>query len=55
MGTVYKQLSLEDRCEIARLHQDGRSIREIAALSANRETLRRFIAALWATINSEWK
>ena len=31
MGTAYKQLSLEDRCEIARLHQTGCSIRKIAA------------------------
>jgi len=31
MGTAYKQLSLEDRCQIARLHQDGCSIRKIAA------------------------
>ena len=31
MGTGYKQLSLEDRCEIARLHQAGCSIRKIAA------------------------
>jgi len=31
MGTAYKQLSLEDRCEIARLHQAGCSIRKIAA------------------------
>jgi len=31
MGTTYEQLSLEDRCEIARLHQNGCSIRKIAA------------------------
>ena len=31
MGTAYDQLSLEDRCEIARLRQAGRSIRQIAA------------------------
>src|SRR3990167_4835914 len=31
MGTKYVQLSLEDRCEIARLHAEGRSIRKIAA------------------------
>jgi transposase, IS30 family len=31
MGRRYKQLSLEDRCEIARLQAEGRSIREIAA------------------------
>ena len=31
MGTKYAQLSLEDRCQIARLHSDGRSIRQIAA------------------------
>src|SRR5262249_47893287 len=31
MGRGYKQLSLEDRCEIARLQAAGRSIRQIAA------------------------
>lgn len=31
MGSNYTQLSLEDRCEIARLHEAGRSIRQIAA------------------------
>jgi IS30 family transposase len=31
MGTTYVQLSLDDRCQIARLHQEGRSIRQIAA------------------------
>jgi IS30 family transposase len=31
MGTKYDQLSLEDRCEIARLRAEGRSIRQIAA------------------------
>jgi len=31
MGRVYDQLSLEERCEIARLHGEGRSIRQIAA------------------------
>lgn len=31
MGTLYKQLSLEDRCEIARLQANGLSIRQIAA------------------------
>jgi len=31
MGCKYEQLSLEDRCEIARLQADGRSIRQIAA------------------------
>lgn len=30
MGT-YQQLSIEDRCEIARLHEGGQSIRKIAA------------------------
>ena len=30
MGARYAQLSLEDRCQIARLHADGRSIRQIA-------------------------
>jgi transposase, IS30 family len=31
MGRTYKQLSLEDRCEIARLSANGGSIRQIAA------------------------
>jgi IS30 family transposase len=31
MDRTYAQLSLDDRCEIARLHADGRSIRQIAA------------------------
>lgn len=31
MGRVYEQLSLEDRCEIARLRSQGWSIRKIAA------------------------
>ena len=31
MGQGYEQLSLEDRCEIARLQADGRSVRQIAA------------------------
>jgi IS30 family transposase len=31
MGQRYKQLSLEDRCEIARLSTDGRTARQIAA------------------------
>jgi IS30 family transposase len=31
MGTRYQQLSLEDRCAIARLHAEGRSLRKIAA------------------------
>ena len=31
MGTRYQQLSLEDRCEIARLHAQGSSLRQIAA------------------------
>jgi IS30 family transposase len=31
MGRQYKQLSLEDRCEIARLQAEGRSIGQIAA------------------------
>src|ERR1700754_4778771 len=30
MGRRYKQLSLDDRCEIARLQADGRSVRQIA-------------------------
>lgn len=31
MGTHYRQMSLEDRCQIAQLHSQGRSIRSIAA------------------------
>jgi len=31
MGRRYRQLSLDDRCEIARLSADGRSIRQIAS------------------------
>jgi len=31
MGTRYTQLSLEERCEIAHLHQDGQSLQKIAA------------------------
>src|SRR3954463_7219075 len=31
MGKRYEQLSLEDRCEIARFQAEGRSIRQIAA------------------------
>ncbi|HVW94234.1 MAG TPA: helix-turn-helix domain-containing protein, partial [Devosia sp.] len=31
MGHRYRQFSLEERCEIARLSGDGRSIRQIAA------------------------
>src|SRR4029077_17992343 len=31
MGRKYRQLSLDDRCEIARLQADGRSVRQIAA------------------------
>jgi IS30 family transposase len=31
MGRGYRQLSLEDRCEVARLQAEGRSIRQIAA------------------------
>jgi IS30 family transposase len=31
MGTKYDQLSLEERCEVARLHGTGCSIRQIAA------------------------
>ena len=31
MGKSYAQLSLEDRCQIASLHAQGRSIRQIAA------------------------
>jgi IS30 family transposase len=31
MGIKYQQLSLGDRCAIARLHGEGRSLRQIAA------------------------
>jgi transposase, IS30 family len=31
MGRTYKQLSLEERCEIARLSANGSSVRQIAA------------------------
>ena len=31
MGKQYEHLSLEDRCWIARLHEDGQSVRQIAA------------------------
>ncbi|MTV13674.1 helix-turn-helix domain-containing protein [Bradyrhizobium elkanii] len=31
MGRTYKQLSLDDRCEIACLSANGRSVRQIAA------------------------
>jgi glycyl-tRNA synthetase beta subunit len=31
MGTTYAQLSIEDRCRIASLQEQGRSIRQIAA------------------------
>ncbi|MGH6663044.1 MAG: helix-turn-helix domain-containing protein [Rhodospirillales bacterium] len=31
MARRYSQLSLEERCEVSRLHADGRSIRQIAA------------------------
>src|SRR5260370_40996502 len=31
MGRKYRQLSLEDRCEIARLQAEGRSVRQVAA------------------------
>src|SRR3954447_5113132 len=31
MGRSYRQLSLEDRCEIARLSANGSSVRQIAA------------------------
>lgn len=30
MGTRYRHLTIEDRCEIARLHSAGHSIRQIA-------------------------
>lgn len=32
MGTRYQQLSLEERCRLAGLHEDGHSIRKIAAI-----------------------
>ena len=31
MPKTYRQLSLEDRCEIAKLYGQGQSIRQIAA------------------------
>ena len=31
MGTRYRQFSLEERCELARLQAEGRSLRQIAA------------------------
>lgn len=31
MGRKYKQLSLEERCEIAHLQAEGRSVRQMAA------------------------
>ncbi|MGA0602090.1 helix-turn-helix domain-containing protein, partial [Caulobacter sp. KR2-114] len=31
MGRSYTQLDLEERCAIARLHEGGQSIRQIAA------------------------
>ena len=31
MGTHYQQITIEERCEISRLHAAGRSIRQIAA------------------------
>ena len=31
MGTYYRQLSIEERCEVARLHTAGHSYRQIAA------------------------
>src|SRR5689334_2775669 len=31
MGKYYRQLSLEERCTIARLHEAGQSVRKIAA------------------------
>src|SRR5690348_9920645 len=31
MGKKYEHLSLEERCRIARLHEDGQSVRQIAA------------------------
>jgi len=42
MGRWYKQLSLEDRCEIARLQADGCSVRQIAsALDRSASTISR--------------
>ena len=31
MGKRYSQLGIEERCEIARLRKEGRSVRQIAA------------------------
>ncbi len=42
MAASYEQLSLEDRCEIARLQADGRSVRQIAtALDRSPSTISR--------------
>jgi IS30 family transposase len=42
MGTGYDQLTLEDRCRIARLREDGRSLRQIAtALDRSPSTISR--------------
>ena len=42
MGRSYEQLSLEDRCEIARLSADGSSVRQVAAaLDRSRSTISR--------------
>jgi IS30 family transposase len=44
MGTRYQQLSLDDRCTIARLHAQGGSLRQIAAaLDRNPSTISREI------------
>ena len=32
MGRSYRQLTLEERCTIARLHEDGQSLRQIASI-----------------------
>ncbi len=42
MGKQYEQVTLEERCEIARLHEDGRSLRQIAtALDRSASTISR--------------
>ena len=42
MGKTYHQLSLEERCAIARLHEDGQSIQKITtALDRSASTISR--------------
>ncbi len=45
MGENYRQLSLEQRCAIARLHGNGQSYRKIAA-SLDRAALERIMPLL---------